>query len=503
MSFGLFCVVSAVPQNTTVDDQDYSRITYTNSEDWSHDPLQGYESFFVNGSRSFTYVRGASASFTFNGTGIYLQGPFSNDQALRRVTLDGQDMGTYSAYADNRLPVQGTSAIFWGKSGLANTSHTVIVSHADSGSNILVLDAWIFESGTQPASPSPTPSTEQGIDPSPPSTKINIGAIIGVTVALLLTSVICILGLCFFGRSWKRKQLHKADASREKNFSSRPFRLSVPVYPASPNAKEAPADWQSSMASTSQYTPSEPMSGIAVPASAHLHTSRTTSPSIPSYPFYPGGRAASDSYTDDAPISLNNVSVLTPTPGTLSSGSHYPEPPEYPGAPTRFFEQQPDLPPNTEMTDPPIVNAPSSPSALRRLSTSLAGIIPTRALSPTNNNTRARPVSVIYERASEHNYVDSERVISSPRSSYFPTMTYSPTSQPIPLSPTSARQSQNLDGADVSFKPEDAKSGENDVLDRNKQRNRSTSAAGRADPFADDYAFSSYTRQTRQEVLGP
>lgn len=60
-------LVSAAPRNTTVDDHDYSQITYTTADNWSHDPLQGYEIFFVNGTRSFTYVPGASASFTFTG----------------------------------------------------------------------------------------------------------------------------------------------------------------------------------------------------------------------------------------------------------------------------------------------------------------------------------------------------------------------------------------------------------------------------------------------------
>jgi hypothetical protein len=59
--------VSAVPQNTTVDDSDQVRINYWTDADWSHDPLQGYEQFFVNGTRSFTYVPGSAAFFNFTG----------------------------------------------------------------------------------------------------------------------------------------------------------------------------------------------------------------------------------------------------------------------------------------------------------------------------------------------------------------------------------------------------------------------------------------------------
>lgn len=59
--------VLAALQNVTVDDQDFTRIKYTNSDDWKHDPLIGLEHQFYNGSRSFTYVPGASASFSFTG----------------------------------------------------------------------------------------------------------------------------------------------------------------------------------------------------------------------------------------------------------------------------------------------------------------------------------------------------------------------------------------------------------------------------------------------------
>jgi hypothetical protein len=152
--------VSAVPQNITVDDSDQARIKYWTDADWSHDPLQGYEQFFVNGTRSYTYVPGAVAFFTFTGqpsapilgfrylplslgTGVYLQGPYASDQAQRSVNLDNQDMGTFSAYALDRLPSEGSSAVFWGKGGLENTAHTVAVMHADTADKLLVMDAWM------------------------------------------------------------------------------------------------------------------------------------------------------------------------------------------------------------------------------------------------------------------------------------------------------------------------------------------------------------------------
>jgi len=64
--------VSAALQNVTIDDQVFSKITYSPASDWFHDPLIGWEYQFYNGSRSYTYVPGAFASFTFTGSQISL-----------------------------------------------------------------------------------------------------------------------------------------------------------------------------------------------------------------------------------------------------------------------------------------------------------------------------------------------------------------------------------------------------------------------------------------------
>jgi len=55
------------------------------------------------------------------------------------VTLDGQDMGVFGAYASDRSP----AAVFWGKSDLTSTSHTVVVTHNDSASKVFAMDAWM------------------------------------------------------------------------------------------------------------------------------------------------------------------------------------------------------------------------------------------------------------------------------------------------------------------------------------------------------------------------
>jgi hypothetical protein len=77
--------------------------------------------------------------FHSSGSGIFLESPFANDQALRVITLDGQYMGVVGPYSVNWT----VSMVFWGKTGLTNGDHTIVVTHNDTTSKILVMDAWM------------------------------------------------------------------------------------------------------------------------------------------------------------------------------------------------------------------------------------------------------------------------------------------------------------------------------------------------------------------------
>lgn len=66
-------------------------------------------------------------------------GPYAPDQALRSVSVDGQFMGDYAAYAEERTPSQ----VFWGMGGMTYTTHTVVVTHADAGDSIFALDSMM------------------------------------------------------------------------------------------------------------------------------------------------------------------------------------------------------------------------------------------------------------------------------------------------------------------------------------------------------------------------
>ena len=68
--FLLVCAPSAINaalENSTIDNQDFSKIDYEPSSFWSHGPLLGYYPEFYNGSSSYTWTPGANATFVFTG----------------------------------------------------------------------------------------------------------------------------------------------------------------------------------------------------------------------------------------------------------------------------------------------------------------------------------------------------------------------------------------------------------------------------------------------------
>lgn len=241
----------AAPTNVTVDDQDVSRIDYQPLSEWDHRPLTGWESHFYNGSRTFTWTPNATATFTFTGAGIYLQGPFAPDQALRRITLDGEDQGVYGAYADERTP----SHPFWSRTDLVYTTHTVLVEHVDTRDKIFAMDAWIVEfdpvqtplpysttTTTITATSSTTDSNGNvipvgvvtstsmssggggggGGDENDPSRqkKVNLAIILGVVIPINIFLFLCILGVCIYRRRRTQSRQRRQETFREKLFRS-------------------------------------------------------------------------------------------------------------------------------------------------------------------------------------------------------------------------------------------------------------------------------------------
>ncbi|TDL24133.1 hypothetical protein BD410DRAFT_109294 [Rickenella mellea] len=135
--------------NTTVDNVS-PLITYSPPEDWYEgtraDP--DFSRYSNGGTFTLTTSFNASATFTFNGTGIWIYG-------AKRI-----NHGPYSVVLDNGPPVQGngfsSSAVFqtplFSAMGLQSGSHIVTLSNAVTDSNAPFLDVdfivWETDIGT-------------------------------------------------------------------------------------------------------------------------------------------------------------------------------------------------------------------------------------------------------------------------------------------------------------------------------------------------------------------
>ncbi|CCA69076.1 hypothetical protein PIIN_02934 [Serendipita indica DSM 11827] len=235
--------VAAALVNATIDDHIYSSISYT-------------------------YTRGATATFVFTGSAIWAQGPYADDQARRRISLDGVDQGAYDALAPQWSP----SRPFWSKTGLPPTTHTVVITHDDPGSNaIMALDAFIVEydnaedpflyTRTTVASYTPeatvaTNSAGQVVstivngggsnqggningnsvnDGQTSSRKPNTAIIIGVVISLVFVLTFCCIGFCLY----RRRRVKGRAQHRGSIYKKGPRRIERP--PAGDGAASSPS----------------------------------------------------------------------------------------------------------------------------------------------------------------------------------------------------------------------------------------------------------------------
>ncbi|KAG8823433.1 hypothetical protein FRC17_009331 [Serendipita sp. 399] len=240
----------AAPINATIDDQDVAKIDYQPLTEWDHRPLQGWESHFWNGSRTFTWTPGATATFRFTGTGIWVQGPFAPDQAQRRITLNGVDQGVFNALAPERTE----SHPFWSRDDLPYTTHTLVITHADTRDRILALDAFIvqFDEGREPfpystttvTSYAPTvtvitdgsghaipttlgiPSQGQGGGVPDPindsltsSNKSYTAIILGIVIPILALIFCCVITFCVCRRRRTNHRQRRRESFRKKMFA--------------------------------------------------------------------------------------------------------------------------------------------------------------------------------------------------------------------------------------------------------------------------------------------
>jgi hypothetical protein len=104
-----------------------SQITYSGT--WGYSANRNAGDF--DNDIHYTTTVGASASITFNGTGIKLLAPTDSGYASGTTTLDGVNKGTFSeAAGTSYAPMQTVYSV----SGLSEGTHTLVVADAGAGS---------------------------------------------------------------------------------------------------------------------------------------------------------------------------------------------------------------------------------------------------------------------------------------------------------------------------------------------------------------------------------
>ncbi|KAI5123650.1 hypothetical protein M0805_001683 [Coniferiporia weirii] len=118
--------------NTTIDDTN-PLITFSPAEQWhpgtsATDP--GAVNYSGGGTFTLTTLQGATATFAFNGTGVWLYGAKRSNHGTYSVTLDGAEQESYSGNVPEGDEFQ---VVLFGASNLALGMHEVVLKNEGSG----------------------------------------------------------------------------------------------------------------------------------------------------------------------------------------------------------------------------------------------------------------------------------------------------------------------------------------------------------------------------------
>ena len=340
----------------------------------------------------------------------------------------------------------------------------------------------------------------------------NVGFIVGPIVALALV-LFCVAGFCFYRRRRQRAQRRQSMLSREKGFPW--VGPGEDVYPAPVVPNPIPTQRRPTTGSSMSS------SSLSAAEVAVAHTASVTT--LPSRRFYRYKRTAPNPYIHDTRGLVNYQLFVQTTSRTDLADSRSSTPIPHNGS-KPLFEQQPDLPTSSDYSHQPVVNAPAS-SLFRRLSTTLANVVASKIppwgsnsqLNQTNGPTEFKYNAVNAEATADTNdpQPDAESTVDAHAqdpdfalTTFLPHMS-SPSTIDVPLSPASTvtvgfgRQSANLEKL-VDSRFDNRVSNTSTLASAATTSNRTHREPERwdwADPFDDDYAFSSYTRSTKEEVI--
>ena len=115
-------------------------ITYSPSNAWTDTPSNDtVAKTYFDASLHTTSTKGASASFKFNGTGIWLYGGHRSNYGNYQIAVDGKKVASGSAKSSKTQVKQALG----GSSGLKMGEHTVTLTNEGGGP--IDVDELIFE----------------------------------------------------------------------------------------------------------------------------------------------------------------------------------------------------------------------------------------------------------------------------------------------------------------------------------------------------------------------
>ncbi|PVG03894.1 hypothetical protein CPB86DRAFT_869268 [Serendipita vermifera] len=144
--------------NTTIDDAD-PRVIYSSSPAWNTGIWSGQKPQPLYASNHGTPNPGATATLTFEGTGIRVYGFKAGDHGFRDITIDDGP----TVRCDGRQGAQGGQALVYWAEGLSPGTHTIKFEHTGTQGQYLNLDFFLI---TQPPPSTPPPHTDPPSDSS-------------------------------------------------------------------------------------------------------------------------------------------------------------------------------------------------------------------------------------------------------------------------------------------------------------------------------------------------
>ncbi|KAG9054855.1 hypothetical protein FS842_003947 [Serendipita sp. 407] len=127
--------------NSTIDDTD-SHASYSVDPAWNTGVWAQQNPQPLFGTNHGTPNPGATASFTFNGTAIYVYGYKWSDHGYRDISMDGQS----AIRCDGRTGAQGSRSLVYWADGLMQGVHEITFRHTGTQGQYLNLDYFIVTS---------------------------------------------------------------------------------------------------------------------------------------------------------------------------------------------------------------------------------------------------------------------------------------------------------------------------------------------------------------------